>query len=321
MYNEHRGDDGIGIIYKDDSSIIVQKYLQSMNELYYGELNKDKFTKTINVGSFTTKAHDKKKYKENQKVWSEESKSIINKASDFVLLHHRKATYGGKKIKNLHPITINNNLYIHNGTADIDSVKTWIKLHTDIEFKSETDTEILAIIYNTLKNRFDDKEKIEDTLFEMFPSGWGVLMEITPEGEITIIKDYTRDLWVYSSEDGITIMSEPTPLINKFDKLIKLDMGILKLDENIKGEDFTEECKGVIEDWKKSLKDGKESKSTKCDGCSRKGLNVLSTFHIDSFTGARKDYCFKCSVEKSKERENNKKLLTSRLYESCLVRI
>jgi len=321
QFNSYRGNDGIGIIHKNDNGKLdVNKFLYELDEVASKTLSKNRTTKVVRVGSFEYSTYDKERYKLEASKFKSDMTSILNKSSELAFLHHRKATYGADTMENLHPIKINNKYYIHNGTAwGMQSIKSYLEVMMGKKFTSETDTEVISVLYNELLKKYKgDTKQIYETFQEMFTSGWGILIEITEDGKVTVIKDSCRDLWLYKTYDkGIIVISEPTPFLNKFDKVIKLGDGIIEINMKTNdGTDYTEWANKTYNWWKEADDDKKEIK--KCDICKTEKYS-LSTYHCTGHPqeNDRDDRCFQCMVLNTKKvdvdddwsKQENKKMV------------
>ena len=299
LFNSYRGDDGVGILYlNSDNKLKVEKYLYELVEVFDKEIDKTRTSKRERVGSFEFTTFDKDEYDKENSKFKDEMKTLLNTKTNLAFVHHRKATYGDDVIENLHPIEYKGKHYIHNGTAwGMQSVKSYLEVMMGIEFKSETDTEVIAILYNELIKKYKgDKEKVYDTFIEMFPDGWGVLLEIDETGGVIAIKDDCRDLWLYRHDnDGMVLVSEPTPYIKSFDNVFKLGTGIFSVNMKIDGEDYTEMTRKTLNWWKSADKDNVEVK--KCEICNTEKI-CLSTYFCEGHPkeNEREDRCFQCFV-------------------------
>ena len=188
--NVHRGDDGVGIIYKTKDKLVTQKLLLSLEEITEKTLNEDKVMCTKRIGSIGIPIKDEKKYDKLQKEHESLMDKVLSIKSNFIFVHHRKGTYGGNTVENLHPFLYNGKYYLHNGTASgFQSVKRWFELNQGIVFKSDTDTEVLAVVYNLLKDKLGNKPKeIFTNLSIMFPGGIGVMVEILHRFKADLMK-------------------------------------------------------------------------------------------------------------------------------------
>ncbi len=324
LFNAYRGNDGVGIIYKDkENKLNVKKYLYDLEEIYNSNLDKTRINKKQRIGSFEFTAFDEESYIKENKKFSEDISKTLNTTSKFSFLHHRKATYGADSEENLHPMEYKGKYYIHNGTAyGMDSVKSYLEVMMGIVFNSETDTEVIAVLYNELMKKYNNnKEKVFNTFQEMFPNGWGVLLEIDEKNNtVTAIKDSLRTLWLYKKKkEGIVIVSEPTPYIQTFDKVYRLGDGIFKLNMNTSGEDFTKMAKKSFKWWDEASDDNIEV--DKCEICKTEGKLTLSTYYCNGHENdtEREKRCYQCFVtnEQKKEKDDdwqkqeNKKLVIS----------
>jgi hypothetical protein len=248
-------------------------------------------------------------------------KEMLNTKSNFIVLHHRKASVGNNTLENLHPFEYNGKYYLHNGTAQgYQGIKKWFEINCDTKFKSETDTEVIAVVYNMLKDKYKNKPKeIFKQLTEVFPNGFGVLIEVDNEN-VTIIKDYDRNLWAYTFKTGdIYLISEPVPTISKFNKLLLLDDGIYSLD-NISGVDYTKSCREAIGCWFHNW-NVNNRKVDKCDYCGTEGKDLASTFYIENgpLKDERESRCFECIVLSEVIDEDVDKLTNKRIiYEGYI---
>lgn len=327
LFNVYRGDDGIGVLYKKGKNINVRKILKSMKDIYEMKLEEGSVKKIVENGSFITHVEDEEAYEQKQKEWVKDCRNLMNLKSELILLHHRKATYGGHTEDNLHPFEVNNNFYIHNGTAKIDGIRGWMSLNTDYEFTSETDSEVLALIYNKLKEKYDNSEEIHKALKTIFPEGWGILIEVTSNGKITVVKDSARNLWLYKLDNGgCVFISEPTPYIRKYKKLFKLKNGVYKLNKNTTGEDWTDESRITRANWVEGMQDNHMRELVHCDICKKKKCNGISSFHLDTDYTERKDLCMECAITNppgkgfdNQDDEDSEEENIIELYKSMLV--
>jgi len=304
--NVHRGDDGIGLIYKNGSSLSIEKYELNLEELKNKLLKGDRVLTTDRVGSIEVVVEDQKKYEDIQREFKSKMNKLLNVSSTLAFIHHRKASFGSNSIENLHPFEYNGKYYMHNGTAyGIESVKKWLEINSSIKFNSETDTEVLAVLYNLLTEKLKNPKLVYNALIEMFYCGFGVLIEITKDGKVTVIKDEARDLWMYiTKQNGIILISEPSPCIPTFNALYLLKSGIFEIDSNTKGKDFSTWAIAALK-WWNDPSNSQHISEKKCDIC---GVDKqsLSTFHVEPkiFGSVREDRCFECLVNRRYKRED-----------------
>ena len=303
-FNSYRGDDGVGMIYLDNDKFKIRKYLLTLEEIKDTTLKEDRVCVKTRVGSFEFNTIDKEAYNKKNEEFSRKMKQILNLESKFAFIHHRKGTYGDDSIKNLHPIKFQDKYYIHNGTAyGIYAVRNYLQVFHNMKLTSEIDTEILGILYTKLKETYSDKSDVYKSLQDMFPNGWGVLIEIdTKSGDVTIIKDNTRELWLYILDSGgIMLISEPTPYIDSFKKVIRLSSGIFSLrNKDYVGIDYTEELTQALTDWNNL----NQLKFIKCDRCEKtKYVTRINRQYSNVFD----DFCLECQLFKLKEQKTGEK--------------
>ena len=328
-YNDYRGDDGMGILYKTKTGeIVTEKMLYSLEEVNTEKLDKDRAIKNTRIGSFLMKTPDKELYSKLQDDFAKKMKTLHKTSTNLAFIHHRKATYGGNEERNLHPIECSGNYYLHNGTATgVESIKKYLELFNGNVFASETDTEVIATLFNLLKDRHGNNYKKVYTEFsDMFGRfTWGVLIEITPEGKITIIKDDSRNLWLYKNRNGMILVSEPTPYVTDFNHLSLLPGGYYKLKPSTEGVDYTSNGKKVLEWWTDSLMvDTKVKYYTECDVCKSKKGVLSSIYGDDDYlnTSSTKLMCMECMIlneaSSSNDSKEDKMLIKKQVYSNYL---
>lgn len=316
--NRHRGEDGIGIIYEQEGKIRVIKNLYSLVELHSGMLSKDRYCKRTRIGSFELTCNDEVLYNTEQTKFAEYVTKLKEKESKFVYLHHRKGTYGDQTIENQHPIIIDDKYYIHNGTAyGIESVRGYLELINGMVFTTDTDTEIIAILYNLLLEQLDgDKAKVIEEMGKMFPSGFGILIEITKDLKVTIIKDYSRSIWYYGLDEGYMLMSEPSPDIVRYSQVGMVADGIYDAN-TLTYYDYIDKYTLADDCWNtySGIDDYRKEKVGKCDICKETKYikRTLNLPNHPSITNQSVDICFECLSMYKKKEEEKEETITEKM--------
>lgn len=295
--NKHRGEDGIGIIYKDGDKKKYIKNLHSLTELHNGKLDKDYCVKRLKVGSFEYTTRDDDKYEEEQKKFEKYVEKIGNISTKFAYIHHRKATYGDITLENQHPILIGDKLYLHNGTAYLsDSVKRYLEVMEGLVFKSQTDTEVLATVYNRLNEYFKgDKEKVYNELSRIFSTGFGILIEVDEDGNVGIIKDCTRKLWYYQFEDCYMLVSEPYSPFVDYSDVGLIPNGYTDMND-VRIIPMLDKYNKAKEAWEYSYNGTPFYRQEKCEICAV-SKDIKGSFHCEGHPikdGKKINVCFEC---------------------------
>jgi glutamine phosphoribosylpyrophosphate amidotransferase len=298
--NKHRGDDGVGIIFKDGKKLSVTKQLLHLEEIFDVKLSEDRALRRKRIGCIGKMCKDDELYEKLQSEHEQTMGKLLSTKSNMIVVHHRKATCGDNKLENLHPFEYDGKYYVHNGTAEgYKTIKNWLEITNNIKFTSDTDTEVLAVVYNLLKNTFKNKPKeLFQRFSSMFPNGFGVLLEITPTG-ITIIKDEERELWAYiygKEVNQIYLISEPSPTRSKFTKLWRIAPGIHDA-RNPVYYDYTDECKAAIKCWDNSY-NSSHPRTAKCECCKSEVKPISSAYYFENgpLKESRESRCFECMV-------------------------
>lgn len=271
---KHRGDeDGFGYLNMTNNelnkSILTFKEIEE-EELNYEHSSKSKLaTKEILIKRI-------KQIKEN-----------LKEKTNFIILHNRKASFGSISLNNTHPLQLNKNIsYVHNGSVEkFELLKRYFEITFNIKFHSETDSEVLGIIVESLKSSGRTDKQIFEYLDDLCRYGFGVLVRINRlNKELTIFKDTYRSLYYYKLKDGMLLISEPTTTIKDFIKCYRIDSGFITIKEDI---DLTN-CKN--KDVTNKLRDAlkKEIQSVRCDSCNSDAPTLRM---FDS-----KDFCLVCAT-------------------------
>lgn len=280
--NKHRGEkDGVGIIDVENKKNF--KTLLTLEEMKDLKLSDDR---------------DKIKNKKSYEKTLESFKKYSERKSNFVILHHRKASVGNIKIRNTHPFKITESIYyIHNGTLyESEVLKKFIESNGDFKFKSCTDSEVLSWC---CEKRLGDKKsikKIYDYLSDVFYC-WGVLIRVnTAKKSMLVFKDSVRDLYVCENEDGLFLISEPVEGVEKYDKISKLMYGNFSITEN----GILKIGKGEIKDVTDKIKKfySHTINDIRCDCCENGKEKTIKVKYETKFKNMRCtwDYCVNCFI-------------------------
>lgn len=238
---KHRGNkDGIGIVYKEDNKLKVHKLMIKLKE-------------------------KKKLFKEFKDI-----------KSNYVFIHHRKATQGSVNLINTHPIQYKNNIYIHNGTVDTYTLKRFLEVSEHYKQITDTDTELLLNIIDRFG--FNNARYIFEEI--------GVIIKLE-KNKITIIKDDARPLYMYILSHGYLFISEPiADKTFEFKDLYYIKSGEMEISHNDLIIDGFYVLKNVTNKAREFLsKKIMEIKSDCCDVTKK-------CIRIDG-----KDYCMDCFLQ------------------------
>ena len=328
--NKWRGDEGVGLIYKKDDRLMYNKYLYTLDELATATLDEDRTKSSKDFGNVIATAFDEEEYKKKQDEFYNEIIEILGTQTEFAFLHHRKATYGGECLENLHPFEYKDKLYLHNGTATINPIKRYLELNEGIVFTSETDSEVLGFVFDYLKNKCNSDDEIYSEFSEMFSDGFGILIEISNDFSVNIIKDSLRDLWVYESEDNWDklFISEPLATISMYPQLgyLKCDLHrfyLIPMADQVDTYNVVDRSKAnefVLDLWQKELKvsNNEIEERAKCDKCKTKKRVLTLSYNISDHFGknvSNDDYCYECMVTWYRETKKDKTYVTTSLEE------
>jgi len=304
-FNIHRGNDGVGVVYMTDKGLRVSKMLFGLDEINSARLDKTRSNNLQRIGCIEFQGFDKGAYDKIQPKFEKATQDFLGIESNFIFVHNRKGTFGNNTKENLHPVYTHNKYYIHNGTAiEAPAIKTYLELTSGYKFKTDTDTEVLAIIYNKLKAIYKNNiENIYKAMSNMFPRGWGVLIEIDKKSNVTIIRDYSRELWRYTSdEDDSTIfISEPIEDLDEFKSVALINQGIYNISKLSKKDltDETENLREAIKLFKKNDSTSYAKKdNTKCDWCGYVET-VVDTYYCNNhpMEDEKKKLCLGCMAQ------------------------
>jgi glucosamine 6-phosphate synthetase-like amidotransferase/phosphosugar isomerase protein len=287
-------EDGFGYI--DITNNIVHKTTLSLDEINNSE---------ISMARIGLKEKDKK----NITLALNNLKLDMNKHTEFIAMHNRKASCGKVNTQNTHPFKISKDIfYMHNGTFDgYELIKNYAIIMEGAKFSSNTDSEFLAWLVESEIKKGIKLDKIFDKINAIFTSGFGVLVRIDKKNkQMIIFKDVDRTLYLYKSDDSNLLISEPINSLTIFNKCIRLDKGIIVIQDKEINHVLCV-SKDITNKLRESFK--LEARNYKCDNCK----NENNTRNV----GANKDYCLACITSDIdlKKKENETTFVTT----SCSV--
>lgn len=164
--------------------------------------------------------------------------------------HTRWATHGAPSVRNAHP-HVNSNMtiaVIHNGIIEnYMSLKEWLIETKGIEFKSETDTEVIAHLVDHFYEG-DLLEAVNKTVAKMEGAyAIGVICKDDPDKIVAVRKDspliiglgdgenyiasdipailkYTRDVLLIENDETVVLKKDSVTIYNKIGQEIKRDV-------------------------------------------------------------------------------------------------
>ena len=144
----------------------------------------------------------------------------------------------------------------------------------------------------------------------MFPRGWGVLIEIDKKQNVTIIRDFSRELWRYTYEDDNSklFISEPVENLDEFETIALVDEGIHDISK-LNEDNLTDETENLREALKLFKKHDTTSYAkkddTKCDWCGYIET-VVDTYYCNGhpMEDDKKKLCLGCMTQSLDENFN-----------------
>lgn len=305
-WNIHRGDDGVGFIFLDeeDNTIHREKHLFHIDEMMHDKLREYRAKQCKTIGSITMDSYDEEYHKRLNEQFQKTIGNELKTESKAIFLHHRKASIGSVNRKNLHPVEVNNNLFIHNGTSYAASyVRDYLEEFDDIKWNSTTDTEVLAKTYMDLLEKYGDSHIAYEVIHRLYYN-FGVLIRFDKESkDWEIIKDDMRTLWlIYTETDEWFIISEPVYLSVDVENAFKLGDGLIKPGEKFQYQDFTSEYNEALHLWRKHINENDLSQIEKCAVCDKKKYTTSISTTDNYFDSYLHNRCFDCTVRQVKRK-------------------
>lgn len=191
---EYRGYDSCGIAYKLDNNIKIEKSIDRIKNL------------TENVAV----------------------------SSNLALGHTRWATHGGVNLENAHPHQSSDDkmVLVHNGVIE-NYEQLREKYCKGVEFKSQTDTEVLLYV---LKNLYDESGNIKEAISEFMKVVHGsyalIMHHVDFPNKLFVIK-YKSPILIGKGDGFVTISSDPSAVIDQVNNFYQVeDYKFLEIEAN-----------------------------------------------------------------------------------------
>jgi len=142
--------------------------------------------------------------------------------------HTRWATHGAPNESNAHPHQSGDVYVVHNGI--IENYKDLKKSLKNHEFKSDTDTEVLAALISELYQR--DDVKLEDAVtqaLKVVHGAYGIAVMSTREPSKIVVARMGSPLLIGVGEDETLVASDASAIVNHTDKVVYLNDGELAI--------------------------------------------------------------------------------------------
>lgn len=139
--------------------------------------------------------------------------------------HTRWATHGGVTVNNAHPHNVGDVFLVHNGIIEnFRELKATLK---DVEFKSDTDTEVLAALINS---KYDEKTSLKDAVAKALKEvrgTYGIVAFSPREPETLVVARLGSPLIIGLGEGETLIASDASALLGYTRNAIYLNDGEL----------------------------------------------------------------------------------------------
>ena len=157
------------------------------------------------------------------KIKNLEEKLDLNEKSNLAIGHTRWATHGIPSIGNSHPHSVGDVVIVHNGI-----IENYHKLKSELidfgyEFKSDTDTEVIAALLDKIYKELNDKLKTIKKVSKLLTGSYalGIIFLDDKENIYTIRKDSPRIIGVGKHENFIA--SDVPAILEYTNKYILLE--------------------------------------------------------------------------------------------------
>lgn len=154
-----------------------------------------------------------------------ELEKVMTDTSDKTGIGHtRWATHGEPSEANAHPQHVGDVYVVHNGI--IENYKELKAGLSDYEFKSETDTEVLAALIDSLYKRPDVKlENAVTQALKLVRGAYGIAVVSPREPDVIVAARLGSPLIIGVADDETLIASDASALVGHTDKAIYLNDG------------------------------------------------------------------------------------------------
>ncbi len=166
--------------------------------------------------------------REKGKVTELEKKVVTHKNKDMIGIGHtRWATHGVPSKRNAHPHAVGDIYLVHNGIIEnYQDIKEELLKH-DYDFKSETDTEVLAALVDYM---YRDSSSLLDAVgkaLNMVVGAYGIAVVSAKNPDEIVIARKGSPLIVGIADGEVFIASDASALVGHTDKVIYLHDGEL----------------------------------------------------------------------------------------------
>lgn len=168
--------------------------------------------------------------REKGKVAELEKKIATHKVTDQIGIGHtRWATHGAPSKRNAHPHAVGDIYLVHNGIIEnYQDIKEELLKH-DYDFKSDTDTEVLAALVDYTYKEADTLLDAVSRALKMVVGAYGIAVVSIKKPEEIVVARKGSPLIVGVAEEEVFIASDASALVGYTDQVIYLHDGEIGL--------------------------------------------------------------------------------------------
>ena len=168
--------------------------------------------------------------REKGKVAELEKKIATHKVTDQIGIGHtRWATHGAPSKRNAHPHAVGEIYLVHNGIIEnYQDIKEELLKH-DYDFKSDTDTEVLAALVDYTYKEADTLLDAVSRALKMVVGAYGIAVVSIKKPEEIVVARKGSPLIVGVAEEEVFIASDASALVGNTDQVIYLHDGEIGL--------------------------------------------------------------------------------------------